>query len=642
MATTVSDPLKSGVARKDDDAVKDSTAHSPRSSSDRADDETESQAWEPFDEDWAEPTVHQQAASRDGAIHPNNDDDDDDGWVRNPNNPAEMTKWAGQPSIRGSSDAMRMILLNFCTLGITFTWGVEMTYCTPYLLSLGLTKSKTSLVWIAGPLSGLVVQPIVGAIADESRSRWGRRRPFIVVGAIVVALSLLVLGFTQEIVGLFVSDEEAAKTITILVAVLAIYAVDFSINAVMSAARSLMVDVLPMSKQQDGAAWSSRLSAIGHMIGYGAGAVDLGAIFGDFLGDTQFKKLTVVAAFGILSSSLVTAMTVTEKILVDVRKDPRQEGGKLKVLSQIWSTILHLPPRIRAICHAQFWAWIGWFPFLFYGTTWVGETYFRYDVPDDARDSKDTLGDMGRIGSTSLVIYSAITFVGAWLLPLLVKSPEDESFTQRPPQSVAHVLEKFQRYKPDLLTAWMMGHLLFAGAMFLAPFATSFKFATVLVCICGLPWTMAMWAPVAFLGIEVNKLSGGGDHSTSSYRPLDSVEMSEMNDRSSLHLERGHVGQDESDEDAKTGSSGELSGIYFGILNIYTTIPQFIGTFISTIVFAIFAPGTHPDLHSGGGEDDGSKTAPSAEGPNAISICLFIGAISATVAIFATRKLKYL
>lgn len=153
---------------------------------------------------------------------------------------------------------------------------------------------------------------------------------------------------------------------------------------------------------------------------------------------------------------------------------------------------------------------------------------------------------------------------------------------------------------------------------------------------------MAMWAPVAFLGIEVNKLSGGGDHSTSSYRPLDSVEMSEMNDRSSLHLERGHVGQDESDEDAKTGSSGELSGIYFGILNIYTTIPQFIGTFISTIVFAIFAPGTHPDLHSGGGEDDGSKTAPSAEGPNAISICLFIGAISATVAIFATRKLKYL
>lgn len=636
MAATTPELLKAGVA-SNGDKINNSTAHSPRSSSDRDDDETESQIWEPFDEDWADPAL-QRATSRDAGSDANRDDNDsDDGWVRNPNNPEEMSKWAGQPSVRGSSDAMRMILLNFCTLGITFTWGVEMTYCTPYLLSLGLTKSKTSLVWIAGPLSGLVVQPIVGAIADESRSRWGRRRPFIVIGAIVVALSLLALGFTKEIVALFVTDEDTAKTVTILVAVLAIYAVDFSINAVMSAARSLMVDVLPIAKQQDGAAWSSRLSAVGHMIGYAAGAVDLGAIFGDFLGDTQFKKLTIIAAFGILVSSFVTTMAVTEKVLVDIRKDPRQTGGKFKVLSQIYSTILHLPPRIRAICHAQFWAWIGWFPFLFYGTTWVGETYFRYDVPDDARDSKDTLGDMGRIGSTSLVIYSVITFVGAWILPLVVKSPEDEDFTQRPPQRFAKMLEKFQQYKPDLLTAWMIGHALFAGAMYLAPFATSFKFATVLVCICGLPWTMAMWAPVALLGIEVNRLSGGGDSSTASYRPLDSVEMSEMNDRSSSQLERG---PDQSDREPKAGSSGELSGIYFGILNIYTTIPQFIGTFISTIVFAIFAPGTHPDLH--GRAEDGSKAIPSTEGPNAISICLFIGAMSATVAIFATRKLKYL
>lgn len=149
-----------------------------------------------------------------------------------------------------------------------------------------------------------------------------------------------------------------------------------------------------------------------------------------------------------------------------------------------------------------------------------------------------------------------------------------------------------------------------------------------------------MWAPVAFLGIEVNKLSGGGDN-TSSYRPLDSVELSEMNGHSdSLHLEHG---PDEENAGTKSSSTGELSGIYFGILNIYTTIPQFIGTFISTIVFAIFAPGTHPELHGGqSGDDDGSKASPSTDGPNAISICMFIGAISATVAIFATSRLRYL
>jgi solute carrier family 45, member 1/2/4 len=228
------------------------------------------------------------------------------------------------------------------------------------------------------------------------------------------------------------------------------------------------------------------MSAIGHMIGYAAGAFDLESVIGSFLGNTQFQKLAIIAAFGILSSSFVTSWAVTEKILVAVVHDPAHSGSRFKALGQIWSTVLHLPPRIRAICHAQFWAWIGWFPFLFYSTTWVGETYFRYDVPPDAQASKDALGDMGRIGSTALVIYSVITFLGAWLLPLLVKSPDDEAYTHRPPKSVARILEKFQKYKPDLLTTWMIAHGMFAGAMFLAPFATSFRFATVLVCICGL------------------------------------------------------------------------------------------------------------------------------------------------------------
>lgn len=143
--------------------------------------------------------------------------------------------------------------------------------CTPYLLNLGLTKSNTSLVWIAGPLSGLIVQPIVGVIADESKSKWGRRRPLMALGTVIVALCLLVLGFTREIIGLVESDDDKARRPTIVLAVFAIYAVDFAINAgklvcingielvltniVMSCSRSLIVDTLPIEKQQAGAAW---------------------------------------------------------------------------------------------------------------------------------------------------------------------------------------------------------------------------------------------------------------------------------------------------------------------------------------------------------------------------------------------------
>ena len=76
------------------------------------------------------------------------------------------------------------------------------------------------------------------------------------------------------------------------------------------------------------------------------------------------------------------------------------------------------------------------------------------------------------MGSEAFIVYSIITFTGAWLLPFIVQSPDDEPYTQRPPQS--------------LLTTWMCGHAMFAAAMFWAPFATSFRFATVLVCLCGL------------------------------------------------------------------------------------------------------------------------------------------------------------
>lgn len=129
------------------------------------------------------------------------------------------------------------------------------------------------------------------------------------------------------------------------------------------------------------------------------------------------------------------------------------------------------------------------------------------------------------------------------------------------------------------------------------------------------PWAIAMWAPTAFLGIEVNKLSGAQDPSAA--LPLTSTRRN-----SNSHSQ---------------SSSGELSGIYFGILNIYTTLPQFIGTFISTIVFAVMEPGKSPELH-----EETAAEGKEVGGTNAIAVCLFIGAMSMLVAAHMTRKLRKL
>ena len=464
----------------------------------------------------------------------------------------------------------------------------------------------------------------------------------MVGGALVVGLCLLILGWTAEIVGLFVSEPGLAKSCTIGLAVLSIYAVDFAINAVQSSCRSLIVDTLPISKQQLGSAWASRMIAIGHLIGYGIGAIDLVNIFGKLLGDSQFKQVTFIASFFFMFCVGITSWSVQERVLISSR-DADIKSGAIKMISKILKTTLHLPDRIQAICWVQFWAWIGWFPFLFYSTTWVGEVYFRYHEETNASASKDTLGDVGRVGSLSLVAFSVITFAGSVLLPFVVQSPDSERrpFNSRSRRGLGPIISIFNRYKPDLLTAWQYSHLLFAGAMCLAPFIRSLKMATLIVSLCGIPWAVACWAPFAFMGIEINRLTTPNTMlaNGSSYRRLSYPSVDDFGSPapSPTFLRLNHLDRDIDDGPSVNSSTGETAGIYLGILNLFTTLPQLVGTFISMIVFSILEPGKSPELHEDGSEEAVQKAT---SGPNAIAVCLFIGALSAVGASYATVRMK--
>lgn len=81
---------------------------------------------------------------------------------------------------------------------------VELGYGTPYLLSLGIPKTLTPLVWLAGPLSGLIIQPVVGVFSDTLDWKFGRRRPFILIGAVLTVLSMYMVAYAKEIAQAFV------------------------------------------------------------------------------------------------------------------------------------------------------------------------------------------------------------------------------------------------------------------------------------------------------------------------------------------------------------------------------------------------------------------------------------------------------
>ena len=113
------------------------------------------------------------------------------------------------------------------------------------------------------------------------------------------------------------------------------------------------------------------------------------------------------------------------------------------------------------------------------------------------------------------------------------------------------------------------------------------------------------------------------------------------------HLDRSLDDDDDDDGDFSSGgTTGETAGIYLGILNVFSTLPQFVGTFISMVVFSILEPGKSPELHK---PHEGTSVEEAAleeerwkkaEGPNAIAVCLFIGALSALVAAYATLRLR--
>lgn len=464
----------------------------------------------------------------------------------------------------------------------------------------------------------------------------------------------------------------------IVSAVLSIYALDFAINAVQACTRSIIVDVLPTEAQQTGSAWAARMGASGHVIGFLIGTLPLVDILPPWLGgDTQFKKMCLVAILGLWFAVGLTCWAVKERVLV--RRADADNQSAIGVLRALWTRMFNLPERIQMICWCQFWGWIGWFPFLFYSSTWVGEMYYRYEHPEQDSQSHDALGKIGRLGSISLVLFSVITFASSVLLPYLVWKPEESDgwrpgasssntrrtgpgrFTPRPPPSLGKDIQKilmkvYEAPKPDLVQTWGLSNLCFAFIMVWAPFVRSLRFATVLVALCGVPWAVSCWAPFAEMGVEINKLAYGGSGgkavgvgSTGLMRGPYAAVRGSIDIEDDIELQPGGHGgsailRTQSQEDGD-GGSGELAGVYLGVLNVYTTLPQFVGTFVSWIVFSLFEPGKAKV-----GDDDGAASGSDSKhvdhkqyldlkGVNSIAVCLFIGAVCAVVAAGATRRL---
>lgn len=384
-----------------------------------------------------------------------------------------------------------------CYTGLQTVWSIELGFASPYLQSLGLSKAATALVFIAGPLSGLIMQPIIGAFADHSTSKYGRRRPYIIAATFISALSILLLGYTRHVASIFTTlDTKANDDLTIFLAVLAVYFIDFSINAVQAADRALIVDTLPSYEQEGANAWAGRMIGVGSCMGFFIGNIDLTRYL-PILGDTQLEILSSLTAVFMILTHLLTSNAVSERKLVS-------DHGKTSI-TQVFKTLFTAkpPPRVRQLCVIQFFASMGWFPIMFWSTSYIGELYLDDTSLGDA-DSR-TADEATRIGTRAMLFQAIVSFSTAVILPTLiqplVKPQGAEKETQNP-------LAKFiKRIIPpsllDLSSVWTFSHILFAVTIFSTIFTSSYVASSVLIAIVGFTWALAMWAPFTLVSYSV-------------------------------------------------------------------------------------------------------------------------------------------
>lgn len=443
-------------------------------------------------------------------------------------------------------------------------------------------------VFVAGPISGFLVQPVIGLLADQSTHRWGRRRPYLLVACFITAVFLLLLGFARV-----VAEGVGAPSATLPLTIVAIWGLDLAVNAVMALDRSLILDMLPSDQQADGNAWAARLTNVGSILGFYVGDVTLPDLFpfswmsgiikdgSKVPSEPQVRCLTLATAFLLLVAHALTAWAAIE-VPLQPSSNSRPKA-KLQLFSVVRSslsdfakTARSLPQPIRSAFRIQIFSWICWFPMLFYSTEWVSSTavnaYIKTHGVGTDEEMKALRANGTRAGSHALFLQAMLSFGCSIVLPFLLPASQLEASStgrskgawlapswlpallQRPLEFILNRSSSSTSGGIPLTTFWFTAHILLALVTFSTwpvSAASSLGGATFLIGIAGYAWAICLWAPFALLGILVQEGGGAGQGRPVALRGSNSTAYEAL----SLGGEGEDQGEDSNDFDKRNSRS---------------------------------------------------------------------------------------
>jgi maltose/moltooligosaccharide transporter len=300
--------------------------------------------------------------------------------------------------------------MSFGFLGIQFGFALQNANVSRIFQTLGAEIDNIAILWIAAPVTGFLVQPIIGYLSDRTwHPYWGRRRPFFFVGAILASIALFLM----------------PNSSMLWMAALLLWILDASINISMEPFRAFVGDKLPSSQRTTGFAMQTFFIGIGAVI-----ASLLPYFFTNVMGISNtappgeigdsVKYSFYIGAVVFLAAVSWTVFTTNEFPPDDIKKweeEKLKSKGIGKGFMEIIKGIGSMPATMLQLAVVQFFTWLAFFAMWIYTTSAIAQnTYGTNDTNSKAfQDAGDWVGVM-------FMVYNGVSALTAFLLPVIAKT----------------------------------------------------------------------------------------------------------------------------------------------------------------------------------------------------------------------------
>ena len=299
--------------------------------------------------------------------------------------------------------------MSFGFLGIQFGWGLQMANMSAIYEYLGARADQIPILWLAAPLTGMIIQPIIGNASDRTWGPLGRRRPYFLTGAILSSLMLILMPNASAL-------WMAAGMLWIL---------DASINVSMEPFRAFVADILPEGQRTSGFAMQSLFIGLGAVV-----ASVLPWMLTNWFhlhqaaGDTRAIPTVVrisfymgaAAFFGAVMWTILTTKEYPPEDIDAFRKAKAQKTGIAANAREILGAIAEMPATMRKLGPVQLCTWLGLFCMWLYFPVAVAHNIFGADDPKSPQYQAGV-----EWGGNCFAVYSLVCFLFSFALPGLAR-----------------------------------------------------------------------------------------------------------------------------------------------------------------------------------------------------------------------------